>query len=101
MTAKSGWRRRLNRTRRFCKSTDTSCNGFDAVAAGLHLVNEVADGQRVVLGGAEDERLLALNDLLHEEFHAVRLALPDLDDPVEVGFRVAHAGFNFAFDQLV
>ena len=58
------------------------------VVAGLHLVDEVAHGQRVVLSGAEDQRLLALVDLLHEDLHPLLLALLDLDDLVEVGFRV-------------
>ena len=42
-----------------------------------------------------------LVDLLHEQLHAVRLALLDLDDLVEVGFRVALAGLDLALDQLV
>ena len=42
-----------------------------------------------------------LVDLLHEQLDAVRLALLDLDDLVEVGFRVALAGFDLALDQLV
>ena len=79
--------------------------GRDALAvvrvlARLHLVDEVAHGQRVVLGGAEHQRLLVLVDLLHEQLHAVRFAFLDLDDPVEVGFRVTLPGFDFAFDQL-
>ncbi len=57
------------------------------VLARLHLVDEVAHGQRVVLRGAEDQRLLALVDLLHEELHPVRFAFLDLDDLVEVRFR--------------
>jgi hypothetical protein len=38
----------------------------------------------VLLRGAEHERLLALVDRVHEQLHAVRLALADLDDAVEV-----------------
>ena len=71
------------------------------VAARLHLVDEVADGQGVVLGRAEDERLLALVDLLHEERDAVLLALADLNDLVEVVLAVDPAFFDLALDQLV
>ena len=71
------------------------------VLARLHLVDEVAHGQGVVLRGAEDQRLLVLVDLLHEQLHAVRFAFLDLDDLVEVGFRVALAGLDLALDQLV
>ena len=62
------------------------------VGARLHLVDEVAHGQRMVLCGAEDQRLFLLVNLLHEHLHAVRFALLDLDDLVEVGFRVALSG---------
>ena len=65
------------------------------VFARLHLVDEVAHGQRVVLRGAEDQRLFVLVDLLHEELHAVRFAFLDLDDLVEVGLRVALSGSRF------
>ena len=71
------------------------------VVAGLHLVDEVAHGQRVVLGSAEDQRFFVLVDLLHEELHALRFAFFDLDDLVEVGFGVALSGLDFAFDHLV
>ena len=64
------------------------------VLARLHLVDQVAHGQRVVLRGAEHQRLLVLVDLLHEQLHAVRFAFLDLDDLVEVGFRVALARFR-------
>ena len=37
------------------------------VCARLHLIDEVAHGQRVILRGAEDQRLLLLVDLLHED----------------------------------
>ena len=46
------------------------------VRARLHLVDEVAHGQRVVLRGAEDQRLLALVDLLHEELRRGALRAP-------------------------
>ena len=41
------------------------------VFAGLHLVDEVAHGQRMILRGAEHQRLLVLVDLLHEHLHPV------------------------------
>ena len=71
------------------------------VLARLHLVDEVAHGKRVVLGGAEDQRLFVLVDLLHENLHAVRFTFLDLDDLVEIGFRVALSGFDLALDQLI
>ena len=71
------------------------------VCARLRLVNEVAHGEGVVLGGAEDQRLLALVDLLHEQLDAVGLTRLDLDDLVEVVFGVALAAFDFAFHHLV
>ncbi len=71
------------------------------VGAGLGLVDEVAHGEGVVLGGAEDQRLLALIDLLHEELDAVGFTRLDLDDLVEVVFGVALAAFDFAFYHLV
>ena len=69
--------------------------------ARLHLVDQVAHGQRVVLRGAEDQRLLALVDLLHEQLDPVRFAFLDLDDLVEVRFRVPPAGLDLPLDQLV
>ena len=55
----------------------------------------------MVLGGTEHERLLALVDLIHEELYPVVLALPDLDDAVEVVLGVAPALFDLALDDLV
>ena len=55
----------------------------------------------MVLSRAEDERLLALVDLLHEERDAVLLALADLNDLVEVVLAVDPAFFDLALDQLV
>ena len=46
------------------------------VGAGLHLVDQVAHRQRVVLGGAEDQRLLPLVDLLHEDLRPGTLRVP-------------------------
>ena len=50
---------------------------------------------------AEDERFLALVDLIHEDFDAVGFAFLDLDNFVEVGFGVAPADFDIAFDEFV
>ena len=61
------------------------------VLAGPHLVDQVAHGQRVGLRGTEHQGLLVLVDLLHEQLHPVGFAFLDLDDPVEVRFRVALA----------
>src|ERR1035437_852324 len=71
------------------------------IGARLHLVDEVAHGQRMVLGGTEDQRLLALVDLFHEQLHAVLFACLDLDDLVEVGFRVALSALHFALHYVV
>ncbi|HLK47108.1 MAG TPA: hypothetical protein VKT49_03175 [Bryobacteraceae bacterium] len=86
--------------------TQVAIVGGDALAVvgighGLHLVDEVADGERVVLRGAEDQRFFIRRDLIEEQLDAVRFARLDFDDAVEVGFGVTLAGFDFAFDQLV
>ena len=71
------------------------------ILAGLHLVDEIARGQRMRLRGAEDQGLVVGLDLLHEQLHPVRLALPDLDDLVEVLFLVAPAGLDLTLDHAV
>ncbi len=71
------------------------------VGAGLRLVDEVAHRQRVVLGGAEDQRFFVLVDLLHEQLHAVGFTFLDLDDLVEVGFHIALAALHFALQHIV
>ena len=55
----------------------------------------------MILGGAENQRLLALIDRIHEELHAVGFALFDLDDLVEVLLLVAFACLGFALDELI
>jgi len=65
------------------------------------LIDEVAHGERVILGRAKDQRFFILVDLVHEYLHAVRFTFLDLDDLVEVGFRVALSGLDFALDQFV
>src|ERR1035438_2727014 len=67
----------------------------------FHLVDEVAHGQRMVLRGAKDQRLFSLADLLHEQLYAVRLALLNLDDLIEILLRIAFPGFNLAFHHLI
>ncbi len=71
------------------------------VGAGFHLVDEIAHGEGVELGGAEDEGFFVLVDLAHEEFDAVGFAFFDFDDLVEVFFDVAFFRFDFAFEELV
>lgn len=61
------------------------------VATGLQLVDEVAHRQRVILSRTENQRLLPLIDLRHEDFDPLLLPLLYLNDPVEVGFLVALA----------
>ena len=54
------------------------------VGAGLHLVDKVAHGQRMVLGGAEHQGLFMLVDLLHENFDPMGFAFLNLDNLIEV-----------------
>nr|WP_193336919.1 hypothetical protein [Devosia beringensis] len=53
------------------------------IGAGLDLIDQVAN-QRVLLGGAEHQRLLALVDLVHEFADAGQLAVGDDDAIVEI-----------------
>ena len=69
--------------------------------ARLHLVDQVAHRERVILRRAENQGFLALVDRVHEQLHAVFLALLDLDDAVEVALGVAPAFLDLALDQLV
>ena len=55
----------------------------------------------MILRGTEHKRLLVLVDHVHKQLHAVRFSLLDLDDLVEVAFRVSLPGFNFALNELV
>ncbi len=71
------------------------------VLALLHLVDQVPHRQGMVLGGAEDQGLLPLVDLVHEDPHPLALPLLDLDDLVEVGLRIAPPGLDLPLDQLV
>jgi hypothetical protein len=71
------------------------------IAARLGLVDEVAHRQGVVLGGAEDQRLLPLVDLVHEDPHPGRLPLADLDGPVELALRVAPPRLDLPLQQVV
>ena len=67
----------------------------------FHLMDQVANGQGVFLIGAEDQRFFLLVDLTHEQVHAIRFALLDLDDSVEIRFLVNLARLDVAFDQPV
>src|ERR1035437_1063081 len=69
--------------------------------ARLHLVDEVAYGQRMVLRGTEDKRLFLLVDHLHELFDAVRLTFLDLNDLVEIGLRIELSALNLPLHNLV
>jgi hypothetical protein len=69
------------------------------VFAGLHLVDEVSHGQRVILPRPENQRLLLLVDQAHEELHPVRFAFLDLDNAVEVCLGIALASLHFALDR--
>ena len=71
------------------------------VWAGLGLVDQIPDGQRVGLAGTKDEGLLVLVNRLQEELHPVVLALSDFDDAVEILFGVASACLYLAVDQFV
>jgi len=71
------------------------------VRARLHLVDEIAHGQCVILCRAEHQRLLVLIDLAHENLDALLFALLDLDDLVEVRFVVEFAGLDFTLHYVV
>jgi hypothetical protein len=71
------------------------------VCARLHLVDEVAHRESMVLCCTENQRFFALVDLLHEQLHPVRFAFLDLYDLVEIGFRITLSGFNFALHYSV
>ena len=66
-------------------------NAVARVTAFLHLVDEVANSAGVLLRRAEDERLLALVDHVHEGSDPIRLALADDDRAVEGAFGVGVA----------
>ena len=71
------------------------------VFAGLHLVDQIAHRQRMVLCGAEYQRLLLLVNLGHEDFHALPFPGHDLDNLVEVRFRIALPHLDLPFHQHV
>jgi len=71
------------------------------ICASLHLIDQIAHRQRMVLSGAEDQRLLLLIDQVHEELDPVRFPFLDLDDLIEVRFGVTLPGFDLPLDQLV
>lgn len=71
------------------------------VGADFVLVNQVADGQGVGLGGAEHQGLFILVDQLHEEPDPVAFPLFDFDDAVEVGFGVGAIALHFSFHHVI
>ena len=71
------------------------------VGADFYLVDEVADGEGVVLGGTKNEGFLVLVNFCHEELDAVLFALFDFDDAVEVGFGVDSFLVDGSFDEFV
>ena len=86
--------------------TDRPLIGGDAhaivgVFARLHLVDEIAHHERMRLRRAENERLFVLIDLVHEELHAIPLALRDDDDAIEITLDVSLARHDFPFDDRV
>ena len=61
----------------------------------FELVDQIADGGGMILGGAEDDGFFVLVDLIHEDLHALGFAFFDLDDAVEIGFLVDLARLRF------
>ena len=71
------------------------------VSADFEFVNQVADGQGVVLGGAEHQGLFGLVDQLHEELDPVAFSLFDFDDAVEVGFGIDPIAIHFSLHHVI
>ena len=67
----------------------------------LALIDQVSHRQRVQLRRAENQRLLARVDGIHEDLHAVGLARTNLDEPIEVLLLVTAAGLDVALHDLV
>jgi hypothetical protein len=67
----------------------------------LHLVDQVANRERMFLRGAKNKYFLLLVDRVHEQFDAIFFALLDLDDAVEIVLGVTPAFLDLALDQLV
>ena len=80
------WKMRRNCSPRFAVPSGDA-DAVIRLAAGLRLIDEVPHGGGVILGGAENERLLRLVDRVHEELDAIFLARGDLDDAVEFASR--------------
>ena len=55
----------------------------------------------MILRRTEDQRFFVLVDLIHEQLHAMRLAFSNLDDFIEVRFRVAPSALNVAFHRKI
>ena len=71
------------------------------VGTGFHLVDEVPYHQSMGLVGTEDQRLLPLVDLRHEDFYPLLFPFLDLDDLVEVGFLVPLARLDLTFNHRI
>ena len=71
------------------------------VLAGLDLVDVIPDGQRVILRGAEHQRLFPLVDRAHENIHALPLARLDFDYAVEILFLIEFSFLHHADDHRV
>lgn len=71
------------------------------VGVGFHPVDEVSDGQGVILGGAKHQGLFFLVDLRHEDFDPLFFPFPDFDDLVEIGFHIDFFRLDLALDQRV
>src|ERR1700754_1493350 len=71
------------------------------VLACFDLIDEIADGKCVILGSAEYNRLLVLNDIIHENLHSMCVTLLDLVYLIEIGFRVTLARLYLSLHQLV
>ena len=71
------------------------------IIAAFHLIDQIPYCQSVFLSGAENQRLLVLMYLAHEQLDALLLPLLDFDDFVEVLLHIALPCFYLTFDQLI
>ena len=71
------------------------------VRAGLRLVDQIPHQQRVLLAGAEDQRLLFLIDLRHEDLHPLPFTSLNFQLLVEVALSIQFAGLHLAFQNHV
>lgn len=71
------------------------------IGADFILVDQVADGQGMILGGAKYQSLLVLINQIHEELHPIAFSLFDLDDAIEVGFGIDAIALNLSFHDII